>query len=319
MVDMGVATIVKAHVDRNSLKTLESYEGVVNVYADVLEKARVDGFEPRPATDTGPTDTTDMYITKGIIGAEQVEDTYGFDGAGSVVGITDTGVDFSNPDLKDAMYFDAYSGMPGSFDPSGLGEISMLYRVNTTNVENVTAWFDYSSWNLLSYESGGKYYINGSSWDPRVNNQGGLSNLDWFLTGYLDGWWDDAYPNQGNLTEFYYDVMRQDLEIPAPAVASGGATVTIMDNTTSKHNTTIPYYTTGYIFQQRWNPYVKVFAPVLGLNATHMVVDWNTTNAHTQFWNLNINYGEYDFNETASWTYFEGLGDWRRQGGNGSR
>ncbi|MDF1540715.1 MAG: S8 family serine peptidase, partial [Candidatus Thorarchaeota archaeon] len=172
-----------------------------------------------------------------------------------------------------------------------------------------------SSWNLLSYESGGKYYINGTTWDPYCNNQGGLSHLDWFYDAYLSGWWEDddgvqTYPNYRNMTEFYYDVMRQDIEIPAPAVASGGSTVKIMDNTTSRHNTTIPYYTAGYIFQQRWTPYVKVFAPVLGLNATHIVVDWNTTNAHTQFWNLNIKHGEFDFNETDSWDYFTELGDW---------
>jgi hypothetical protein len=41
-----------------------------------------------------------------------------------------------------------------------------------------------------------------------------------------------------------------------------------------------------------------------------MVVDWNTTNAHTQFWNLAINYGELDFNVTADRDYIEDLGDW---------
>ncbi len=325
LVNMGVATLVKAHVNRISLKALESFDGVVNVYADVLERARVDGVEARPvvdATTSEPVDITDMYITKGIIGATDVADTYGYEGDGVVVGICDTGIDFSNPNLKDALYFDAYTGMPGSYDPSGLGEVISLYRVNTTTVENITAWYEYSSWNLLSYEKDGKYYINttyneadprgrgGTHWDPYANNQGGPSHLDWWVDAYLAAWWDDEYPNQVNLTEFYDNVMRQDLEIPAPNLASGGGTVKIMTNTTSKANLTIPYYTAGYLFQQRWNPYVKVFAPVLGLNATHLIVDWNTTNAHTQFWNLAVNYGVLDFNDTSDRNYIEGLGDW---------
>jgi len=55
---------------------------------------------------------------------------------------------------------------------------------------------------------------------------------------------------------------------------------------------------------------MKIFSPVLVVNSTKIIVDWDTTRAWTDFWNLNINLGTYDFNETSTIAYYDGLGDW---------
>lgn len=316
-VDFGVAIIASAFVSgTENLVALENYEGVVTAFADRLYKGGNDDFNT--VTDDLPIiDEPDAWATVPWIGAEDVWDDFGYDGTGVRVAAVDTGTDFSHPDLMGALDIGS-DGLPTSFDPTGWGFVNTLYRVNMTNVENVTAWFGYSSWNMLSYEMGGHYYINWTTCQhgsPYLNNQGGLSNLDWWFDAYLSAWWGTAhpYPNVGNLTDFYQNVIRQDFEIPTPAQASGGATVNITTNTTSGATALIPYLTAGYAYQQRNDPYVKVFAPIITVNKTIAIVDWNTTRAQTEFWNLAIRLTRYagiDFNDTANWDYFEGLGDW---------
>ncbi|MHA1135308.1 MAG: S8 family serine peptidase, partial [Candidatus Thorarchaeota archaeon] len=49
------------------------------------------------------------------------------------------------------------------------------------------------------------------------------------------------------------------------------------------------------------------------MNASTIIIDWNTTRAQTEFWNDAIRLSRYtgvDFNDTANWNYYEGLGDW---------
>ncbi|MCK4567879.1 MAG: S8 family serine peptidase, partial [Candidatus Thorarchaeota archaeon] len=316
-VDFGVATIASAFVSNvEKLVALENYDGVVTVFADRLFRGAFDDFNSM--TDDLPVETEpDAWATLPYIGVDQVYTEYGYNGTGVRVATIDTGTDYSHPDLFGALDI-ASDGLPTAYDPTGWGFGNLLYRVNTTVVENVTAWYGYSSWNMLSYELDGKWYVNWSTCqhvDPYVNNQGGLSHLDWWFNAYLGAWWGTAhpYPNIANITDFYNTVIRQDFEIPDPTLASGGATVTIMTNTTSRANLTVPYYTTGYVFQQRWDPYTKVFAPALVLNATTILIDWNTTRAQTVFWNnaiRNTRYTGLDFNDTAVWDYYEGLGDW---------
>ncbi len=312
-VEIGAMTIASGFATSPSAVTeLENFDGIVTAFADALIKETTNGVEPRPViSEAPPTSDPEAYAIIPEIGADLVW-ADGYNGTGVTVGVVDTGTDFSVPDLVGTMDIGS-DGLPTSYDPTGYGFVVSLYRANATYV-NATAYLAYSSWNVLSYQNTttGKWYIDWSTSrhsSPYVNNQGGLSNLDWFIDAYLGAWWGNAYPNQSNLTDYYYDVLRQDPEIPDPSLTLGGPSLNITQNSTSGAWELIPYYTTGYAFQQRWDPYMKIFAPILVLNGTKIVVDWNTTRAHTDFWNLNINYGEYDFNESSTIARYDALID----------
>lgn len=300
MLDFKVAVVVSAYVGRANLEKLESFKGVAGILSDQLYKARVNGIEPRPTLDYQVVDEPAMYKTKEIIGANDVVTTYGYIGTDAVVGVCDTGVDFSHPDLQGAIYFDPVTGMPASFDPSGFGVGLTMYRFNLTAV-NATWWTSLSSWNKLTSVDPvtHKIYIPGT-WNPNTNNLNSLRPLNDWISVYLTGWWGDAYPNQANLTEFYTNVMRQRHEVP---------------NASTYMYNGVPTFFAGWIFQQRDEPYLKAFAPAVVMNGSsssnaRLIIDWETANAYTQFWNLAINYGALDFNVTADRDYIEGLGDW---------
>ena len=313
-VDFGVATITSAFVgDVDEVLAVENYDGVVNVFADSFLREKATGVEPRPIMDEAPiTSEPAAYATTVEIGADLVV-IDGIDGSGVRVGVIDTGTDFSSPDLLDAIDFGS-DGLPTSYDPSGYGMGMTLYRVNLTTVDPA-AWMGYSSYNILSFTDEGKTYIDTSTYQhnggsPYLNNQGRLYDLDFFIDAYLGSWWGNAYPNQANLTDYYYNVMRQPQEIPDPTIIAGGDQVNITLNATSGEWQMVPYACHGYLFQQRWDPYMRIFSNVLVVNSTKIIIDWDTTRAWTDFWNLNINFGVYDFNESSTWDYYNALGDW---------
>lgn len=308
MLNFKAATVVSAYASRAALSQLESYTGVAAVVSDYLYESRTEGIESRPSN-VFTEDEPDMYMSKDWIGATDVLTDYGYDGAGVVVGVADTGADFSHPDLKDAYYYDPFDGSPGSFDPSGYGMVWTGYRINATVVENVTAWTSASTYNKLSHSEGGKIYI--SYFDPLLHDRGNLNNLDdFYYETYLAAWWEGTYPNEANLTEFYYDVLRQPIELPDPSLTTASTRSYSYYVNGTQHTQVVPIYCHGWLFQQRNSPYMKVFAPLVVLNGTYLVVDWDTCRAYTEFWNYNINYGLFDFNDTDSWTYFESVGDW---------
>jgi len=315
MVDFGVATIMSAYIGSvEAVTALETHEGVITAFADSLfTETKYNGVEPRPIIDEAPiTSDPAAYATTVEIGADQVV-IDGIDGSGVRIGVIDTGTDFSIPGLVDAIDF-GDDGLPTSYDPTGYGFGLTLYRVNLTTV-NVTEWLGYSSWNVLSFVDNGKTYIDTTTYQhnggsPNINNQGGYYHLDFFIDAYLGAWWGNAYPNQANLTEYYYDVMRQPLEIPDPTTISGGGAINITQDSETGDWELIPYACHGYVFQQRWDPYIKLFSPVLVVNSTKIIVDWDTTRAWSDFWSANIDRGIWDFNTTAAWDYYNGLGDW---------
>lgn len=315
MVNFGPATIMSAYIGSvDAVTALENHEGVVTAFADSLyRETKYNGVEPRPVIQEAPI-TTDpySYATTVAIGADQVV-LDGIDGSGVRVGVIDTGTDFSHPDLVDAVDMGS-DGMPTSYDPTGYGFGATLYRVNLTTVDP-DAWMAASSWNVLTFTEGGTTYIDTSTYQhnggsPYLNNQGGLYDLDFFIDAYLGAWWGNAYPNQANLTDYYYNVLRQPQAIPDPTTIDDGGTMNVTLNATLGTWQIVPYACHGYVFQQRWDPYMKIFSNVLVVNATKIIVDWDTTRAWTDFWNLNINWGEYDFNETSTWAYYNATADW---------
>ncbi|MHA2148740.1 MAG: S8 family serine peptidase [Candidatus Thorarchaeota archaeon] len=316
-VEVGAMTIASGFVNSpEAVGALENFDGIVTAFADSLSRERTTGVEPRPvASEAPPISEPDAYAIIPEIGADQAW-AAGYDGTGTTVAVHDTGVDFGHPELAGTMDIGA-DGLSTNFDGTGEGFVISLYRANATNV-NATAYLAYSSWNVLSYkdEATGKYYINWTTThkgplarDVKVNNGGSYTDLDWFISAYLGAWWGNQYPNQSNLTDYYLNTIRADPEIPDPSLTQGGPTLNITMNSTSGAWELVPYYTTGYAMQQRQSPYMKVFAPVLVLNGSKIIVDWNTTRAHTDFWNLNINYGMYDFNESSTIAYYDSLID----------
>ncbi|MFW9887206.1 MAG: hypothetical protein ACFFER_03435, partial [Candidatus Thorarchaeota archaeon] len=333
-VDFKAAYIMSGYVDsRSKITELENFDGIVHVFADRLFRDRPT-VESEKAYRLGDMETSyvsppdaqpDMYEVRKIMGIDDAYTTYGYDGDGVRVGLIDTGVDFAHPDLKDAVDFDP-DGLSTSFDFGGLEMAYPIYRANATNV-NATEWLAYSSWNLLSYtnKTTGKTYImgtypdgdprrrNGTIWDPYVNSPYGWVQMhDYFFDGYLDIWYHDydseygeagfGYSSEKNLTDFYYSVMVQDIELPDPSQTLGNDLAGMG-----------PYYCVGWVMQHHWNPYMKVFAPMTVLNGDEgmkIYVDWNTTRCFTEFWNWVIFLEAYDFNDPASGAYFEGLGDW---------
>ena len=312
-VEIGGMTLASAFVTSpEAVTALENFDGIVTAFADALKRDVTRGVEPRDIiTEAPPMDEPDAYAIVPHVGADQVW-AAGYDGSGVRVGVIDTGTDFSSPDMVDAIDFGS-DGLPTSYDPSGWGFMNNLYRVNLTTV-NVTNWRAASSWNILSFTEGGKTYIDTTSYQhnggsPYVQYLGGVYDLDWFISAYLGAWWPSGYPN---LTQYYEEKMRQPLELPDPATISGGGTmnITMTGNETIGTWKMVPYACQGYSVQRRYDPSMRIFVPTLVVNGTKLIVDWNTTRAWTDFWNLNINWGVRDFNDTATWDYYNAMGDW---------
>ncbi len=272
--ELGPIQMVLASFDSSKdLDFLVANDNVIKLSADVYLSKSLDNSNP--PLDSG----LDMFKINDELGVTAVHQM-GYDGSGVVVGVDDTGVDFSQPDLQDAMYIDGL-GYPTSFDPTSYG-ITKMVIANATAVADVQTWLD--DGNLLTYESGGKVYLNVTSWDPICNNQATESNL---LSFFIDAY-ANAYGIE-NISEFVYDQMWKDWELPS---------VTTQD------------YRVGWVFQQRMEEYAKIFAPSIIVNGTEVVIDWNGTKAWTKMWNNVIHYETEDINNSTIQYYYTDLMDW---------
>ncbi|NOR38612.1 MAG: S8 family serine peptidase, partial [Candidatus Thorarchaeota archaeon] len=256
--------------DAASLRTLEALESVRYIEADAV-------IQHDPVT---PIDNTQMFDIGDYVGATAAH-AAGYDGSGVAIGIVDGAVDFSIPDMQDAIFYDV-DGRPGSWDPSGVGLNSMVLANSTPLTGNITAYLE--DGNVLTYVSGGKTYVNVTGWDPGVNDRGTAWNLIARFTGTYGGAW-----GINNASEFVDNVMWKDWEIPFG----------------SSEN-----YTVGWVMQQRWDGYAKVFAPALINEKTDLIIDWNGTNAWTNMWMEAYWYESIDLNVTADRDYISDMMDW---------
>ena len=283
--DAKLLKVVHAQVHSSKdLGLLTELPGVRYVGADCLLD------EVTYSADLNPEiEGIDMYKIRDVIGATEAWATYGYNGSGIIVGFRDSAIDFSQPDMKDAIAVNG-TGHPMSYDPSGWA-IELMTIANNSYVENITEWLDAGY--LLTYESGSKYYLNVSGWDPAVSDTQ-YNNVENMLGFYFDyyseilGW--------ANFSEFVYDELWNDWEIPAPSPT---------------HN-----YTTGWLYQRRNADAdvgrVRLFAPALIMNNSKLVFDFNGSKAfsylHTGYMYEAPQF--YDINNQADRDFFTDLMDW---------
>ncbi len=159
--NLGPAVVVHASISSaRELRRLGENEGVLYVKADIVEN-RADSLDTTASKGLNSLETRDLIGANGIYAS-------GYNGSGVTVGVVDSGTDFSHPDLQTAMSVDEY-GRPTSYDPTGWG-IQLMVRANSSVLVDPDAWL--AEGNVLTYQSGGNYYINTTGWDPIVNNQG---------------------------------------------------------------------------------------------------------------------------------------------------
>ncbi|MFW9963006.1 MAG: S8 family serine peptidase, partial [Candidatus Sifarchaeia archaeon] len=269
-----------------ALKQLDAMGGVRYIQADVF-------LEREPVSYNGDDKLPDMFNINDVVGATQAN-ALGYNGSGVIVGVDDTGVDFSQMDMWGTEYNNGTH--PMSYDPSSYG-LTEMYLANNTFVENTTAWLE--AGNLLTYELGGKYYLNVSGWDPVLNNIGGHRNLLGLLPPYGDGYpygsvigfiglYEWAWGPVNNVSEFVYHEMWKDWEIPAPGAEN---------------------YTFGWAFQQRTAGYVKTFATSMYYEG-NIVIDWNSSLGWTTMWQNALNLQNIDLNTTADRNAILAMMDW---------
>jgi hypothetical protein len=263
-------------------KDLSEVAGVLYLSADTLITRPYEKVSP------GVSDEPFNFKMQEVVGATDVIATDGYDGSDVIVGYYDSAVDFSQPDMQDAMAVDD-DGFPLSYDPSGWG-IELMTLANNTAVDNVTAWLEAGY--LLTYEMEGKYYLNVTGWDPVV------SDTAYTIDNMFGYYWDvyEYYLAGGfrqNLTEFTYGVLWQDWEIPAPTANN---------------------YTTGWLYQRRGSDYGfrRFWSPALMLDNERLIFDFNGSKAFSTMHN-GWRYGaprEINLNLTADRDYIEGMMDW---------
>jgi len=280
---MRIASVEVSSV--KELRQLKALNGITYLQADIF-------IDPEPSYEDGDDISPDMFHINDVVGATQAN-ALGYTGDGVIVGIDDTGIDFSQSDMWNTEYHNTTH--PMSYDPSSYGLTEMVIA-NNTYVENTTAWLEAGY--LLTYELGGNYYLNVTGWDPVCNNGNTHRYLMGLLAPYGNGY--PPGPNIGfiglyqnawgidNASEFVYNEMWKDWQIPAPGA----------------HN-----YTFGWAQQQRNAGYMKVFAASM-IYEGDLIIDWNGSLAWTEMWMGAMYYEYYDLNSTADRTTITGMMDW---------
>ncbi|TFH07616.1 MAG: hypothetical protein E4H14_08110, partial [Candidatus Thorarchaeota archaeon] len=270
-IDLVVSRVASVSVNSIvALRQLEAMDGIAYVQADRFIDRTIN---------SAPGEETDMFNIIDNVGASDAI-ALGYDGSGAIVGVDDTGVDFSHPDLVGTEYNNGTYAM--SYDPSSVG-LTMMYVANGSYVANTTAWLE--AGNLLTYNgTDGNMYVDVTGWDPVCNNGGGYRTLISGFIGIYENAWTIA-----NASEYVNSMLWKDWQIPDPI---GGKN-----------------YTFGWAFQQRQDGYAKVFAPSMIFNG-NVIIDWNGTYAWTNMWMDAFWWESADLTDAADRAYYAGLMDW---------
>ncbi|MBD3408267.1 MAG: S8 family serine peptidase [Candidatus Lokiarchaeota archaeon] len=289
--DLKALRVVKAYLpSSDAIEEILTIEGVTTISANELSDTSNDLIKNlNTVSEIEPG--LDMEQVREIVKSSATYTRY--TGEGVTIGHVDTGCDFGHPALQHAYHQD-------SFDPSGFSLVPTITNANTTEIIDTEDWLLYG--NILTYENEGKIYINTTDWDPWVNNQGSARSLMGLLPPYGDG-----YPygsNVGfvgvyewaweinNASEFVATELWKDWEIPSSITGN---------------------ISLGWVFQQRQNPYTKMFAPALLFqegNEWNLVIDWEGAEGWTAFWNGGMYWESLDLNNTVDRTKITDLFDW---------
>lgn len=275
-IDLVVSRVASVQVSSiTALRQLDAMEGINYIQADRYLDQIVDNE---------PVSGTDQFHINDVVGATSAIDDFGYDGTGIVVGIDDSGIDFSHPDLMGTEYINA--GYPTSYDPSSFG-LTAMTLANGSYVANTTAWLEEGY--LLTYNgTDGNMYLDVSGWDPVFNYNGAGRNLiSWLVTAHANAW------GIHNGTEFVTSEMWQDIMIPDPAGTEN--------------------YTFGFAFQQRSDAsqsgYTRIVAPSM-VHDGDLIIDWNGTLAWTKMWMEAWYFETTDLSVQADRDIYTDIMDW---------
>ncbi|MEK0325553.1 MAG: hypothetical protein QQN63_07595, partial [Nitrosopumilus sp.] len=110
--------IARGFVTKDDLLTLNKIDGVRQIFEDIRLDYKV---REEQAVDLAVRPRTTMFNVTQILGSRIVEENLGINGAGIKIAVVDTGVDFSNIDLREALARDPINNHPIMLDADGVG------------------------------------------------------------------------------------------------------------------------------------------------------------------------------------------------------
>ncbi|MFV2016672.1 MAG: hypothetical protein ACC656_14675, partial [Candidatus Heimdallarchaeota archaeon] len=120
----GPKDIVQLSENENVIRIVtdnSNIEETDDPYGNSINVDRIiETYNPLTGPGSNPPIDTQNLNTREILGANYVEDTFGYNGSGTVVNVHDTGIDFGNTALKGTLALDS-EGKSTAFDGSGGG------------------------------------------------------------------------------------------------------------------------------------------------------------------------------------------------------
>lgn len=160
VLDMGIGLLIIGDISSpKSLHTLNNLDYTGVIMGDELMSLPSEGGPSSPVTD--------QFFVNEIIEADLAH-TYGATGAGTVISITDTGVDFTVSDLADAYHTNS-SGYPTALDPGGIGLAITDWTGSPVSGYLLTANYDFTMWFSI-YPSSANFVHSNSSYGVVSDN-----------------------------------------------------------------------------------------------------------------------------------------------------
>ena len=150
---LGFGWIIVGSVDSpQKLVKLASLESVIEVMGDIKVTYPKERMIPEEMI---PEAGLNQMFAKYILGSYNASVVFGVNGSGVVIAIVDTGVDFGNPDLRQAR---APSGVPLSIDVDGIGIGLATLAINATDVNADNATLPTAGQSIV-FQYYGRYYL----------------------------------------------------------------------------------------------------------------------------------------------------------------